>query len=52
MLLHTKTPDGEAEGLFAVGVRVLFYQIVCDLGSEEVKNWNWFTGYDEFSGWR
>ena len=35
-LVHTKTPDGEAEGFFAVGVRVVFYQIVYDLGSEEV----------------
>ena len=32
--LHTKTPDGEAEGFSAVGVRTVFYQIVCNLSRE------------------
>jgi hypothetical protein len=30
-IIHTKTPDGEAEGFTAVGVRMVFYQrgIIC-----------------------
>jgi hypothetical protein len=32
--IHTKTPDGEAEGFVAVGVRMVFYQIVCNLSRE------------------
>jgi hypothetical protein len=35
-IIHTKTPDGEAEGFTAVGVRMVFYQIVWDLGSERL----------------
>jgi hypothetical protein len=31
---QTKTPDGEAEGFFAVGVRAVLYQIVCILSKK------------------